>query len=162
MKKFIFLCLTAFFFTLSFANVRTEKKPLYASEVFIPVGNTGMKISFEDLSRIKVKDFEILTGQKMKLMDRVSFKIAQRSLKKSINPDGTFNQKRLENAARKMADGQTGFHVGGFALGFLLGLIGVIIAYIIKDDKKRNRVKWAWIGWAVWLIIWLAVILPSL
>jgi len=31
-------------------------------------------------------------------------------------------------------------------LGFLLNLVGVLIAYLIKDDYKSNRVKWAWIG----------------
>ena len=57
-----------------------------------------------------------------------------------------------------MADGTTGFHSGGFFLGLLVGLIGVIIAYIIKDEKKKNRVKWAWIGWGVWVVIALILI----
>jgi hypothetical protein len=43
-------------------------------------------------------------------------------------------------------------------LGFLLGLIGVLIAYLIKDDKKRNRVKWAWLGLLAWVVIWLIVV----
>ncbi len=25
----------------------------------------------------------------------------------------------------------------------------VIIAYLINDEKKHNRVKWAWIGWGI-------------
>ena len=50
-------------------------------------------------------------------------------------------------------EGQTGFHAGGFFLGLLLGLIGVLIAYLINDDKHRNRVKWAWIGWGVIVVL---------
>ena len=51
------------------------------------------------------------------------------------------------------ADLTSGFHLGGFALGFLIGPIGVLIAYLIDDDKKRNRVKWAWIGLIAWVVI---------
>ena len=49
-------------------------------------------------------------------------------------------------------------HLGGFALGFFIGLIGVLIAYIIEDDYKRNRVKWAWIGWGVFVVFYVALL----
>lgn len=55
-----------------------------------------------------------------------------------------------------LASGETGFHAGGFFLGLLLGVIGVIIAYLINDEKKHNRVKWAWIGWGVWVVLLIA------
>ncbi|MEO9144100.1 MAG: hypothetical protein ABI237_00960 [Ginsengibacter sp.] len=40
-------------------------------------------------------------------------------------------------------------------MGLLLGLIGVLLSYIINGDEdvKRNRHKWAWIGWGVWVAI---------
>jgi len=37
---------------------------------------------------------------------------------------------------KRAGDGSLAFYIGGFALGFLLGLIGVLIAYLINDDKK--------------------------
>jgi hypothetical protein len=40
----------------------------------------------------------------------------------------------------KAESGETGFHTGGFVLGFLLNLVGSI-AYLIKDDYKSNRVN---------------------
>jgi hypothetical protein len=40
-----------------------------------------------------------------------------------------------------------------FALGFLLGLIGLLIAYLINDDYKHNRVKWAWIGFGIVVVL---------
>ena len=52
--------------------------PINSSEVFIPVGNTGHLISLMDLSEISVKDFEKLSGQKMKLFDKIKFKLGQR------------------------------------------------------------------------------------
>jgi hypothetical protein len=42
----------------------------------------------------------------------------------------------------------------------LVGLIGVLIAYLKNDDKKDNRVKCACIGFAVWVgILLIALIL---
>ena len=161
MKKILGLFLALSLFTISFAktNIVAPKKPakLSASEVFIPIGKNGETISLLDLSRMKVKDLEAMTGEKMKLSDKLGFAIAQKQLRNSINSDGTFNNRKLSKVAAK-ADTGSGFHLGGFALGFLLGLIGVLIAYLIKDDKKAARVKWAWLGLAAWLVILLIAV----
>jgi len=132
---------------------------LKAADVRIPVGNTGRFISLQELATINVADFQQLTGKKMRWIDRLGFRLAQKKLRHSIAEDGTITNKKLAKLASKTVDGETGFHVGGFALGFLLGLIGVLIAYLINDDKKSNRVKWAWIGVGVIVVI---VILASL
>lgn len=151
MKRIFTLFLALAVLSTSFASsVVTPAKS--ASEIFVPIGNTGYKISLQDLSQISVKDFETLSGRHFKLADRLGFKLAQKELRKSINQDGSLNSKKLNKFFQK-ADGETGFHLGGFALGFLLGLIGVLIAYLINDDKKSNRVKWAWIGLGVWVVI---------
>ena len=126
--------------------------PLKASDIRIPVGTTGQTINLQELSTMKVGDYEKMTGQKMGFFHRLEFKLAQKKLRSSINEDGTVNNKRLEKMARDI-DGDTGFHLGGFVLGLLLGLIGVLIAYLIRDEKHSNRVKWAWIGWGVWVVI---------
>ena len=61
-------------------------------------------------------------------------------------------------------DHSTGFHVGGFLLGFFLGLIGIVIAYVAggDDDVKRNRAKWAWIGFGAYVVIFLALLLSGI
>jgi hypothetical protein len=153
MKKIILLFTVCCFVFNSFAAALVEAPPIKASEVYITVGKNGEKISLLDLSRIKTRDLQELTGNKMKLFDRIGFKVAQKQLRESINNDGTFSKKKIEKFIKRAGDGTSGFHIGGFALGLLLGLIGVLIAYLIKDDKKSNRVKWAWIGWGVWLVI---------
>ncbi len=153
------------FVATSFAGVSTvivpTSKPTKpnASEIMISIGGTGQKISLLDLSTIKTKDVEKLTGKKMKLIDKVGFKIAQKQLRSSINPDGTINNNKLAKAASKKAPDGSGFHLGGFALGFLLGLIGVLIAYLINDDLKSTRTKWAWIGFGVVLVLYLIIVL---
>jgi hypothetical protein len=93
-----------------------------------------------------------VTGKKMTFVKKIQFKLAQRKLRKSINEDGTFNNKKLEKVFQDEMSGTTGFHLGGFALGLFLFVIGVLIAYLIDDEKKSNRVKWAWIGAAVSLL----------
>lgn len=51
-----------------------------------------------------------------------------------------------------MAEGtSSGFNIGGFALGFFLGLIGVLIAYVFIKDA--NLIKWSWIGLGAVLVI---------
>lgn len=156
MRKLTLLFAFVLFVASTFATTKPASGPLMASTVMVPVGKTGRTISLLDLSQITVKDFQLLTGQKMSLADRMGFKVAQRELRQSINNDGTINNKKLKKLALK-ADGGGGFHIGGFALGFLLGLIGVLIAYLIKDEKKPTRVKWAWLGLLAWMVIWLVV-----
>jgi hypothetical protein len=128
-----------------------EVAPRYASDVLIPVGMNGQLISLLRLSEIKAKDLEKITGQKMKFIDRIGFRIAQKQLRESINADGTLNNRKMEKLLTKAEGG--GFHLGGFALGFLLGPIGVLIAYLLNDPNKQVRIKWAWIGFAVILVI---------
>jgi hypothetical protein len=158
MKKFLLILVALVSITNSFASglsvvppVKKQNK-IKATDVFIPVGKNGQTISMMELSRMKVKDLEALTGNKMSLVDKVGFKLAQSQLRHSINEDGSFNNRKLEKMAGKAA-GSSGFHLGGFALGLLLFLIGVLIAYLINDELKAQRVKWAWIGAIVSLVL---------
>jgi len=154
-KLFLFICLTAF--SISAWAISTPAPRMNASDVMIPIGKSGLKISLMDLSVLKVSELETLTGKKLKFSDKIAFKVAQRDLRKSINPDGSFNSKKLEKMMKKQGDGTTGFHIGGFALGFFLTVIGVLIAYLINDEKKKNRVKWAWIGALIAILLWVLI-----
>lgn len=160
MKKVIFLLLITIGFQQTFATALVKpKKKVYAADIMIPLGNTGTRISLLDMSALSVKEAEIIRGEKMKLSERIAFKVAQKKLRKTINPDGSINDRRIVKNLKKV-DGDGGFHAGGFFLGFLLGLIGLIIALLINDDKKKIRTKWALIGWGLWVaIVVLAVIL---
>ena len=138
----------------SVVNVR-----LKANEVYLPIGKTGQLISLMDLSRISVKDFETLSGQKMKFFEKVQFKLGQHQLKKSINEDGTFSRKSIEKYLTKPPVGGGGvFSLTGLLLGLFLSLIGVLIAYLIGSDNK-SRIRWAWIGAIISLIVWGAVLI---
>ena len=153
MKKILLLSAAFLLLTTGFAtNNAAKKRAVNASEIYVPIGNTGQVISLLDLSRMKVKDVQNFTGKKMDFADRMAFKAAQRQLKRNISPDGTINNKIFAKAAKK-SDVTSGFHLGGFALGFFLSLIGVLIAYLIDDELKSSRVKWSWIGAAISFIL---------
>lgn len=158
MKK-LSLALVAFFmmaFTFSAFASEGAPAPKKASEIFFNVGSTGERISLQELSTISREELELRTGKKMNFGEKIAFKKAQKKLNKGIDEDGNLTSKKLKKA---FADGESGFHLGGFALGFLVGLIGVVIAYIINDDYKRNRVKWAWIGFGAAVAISVALVL---
>jgi Flp pilus assembly protein TadB len=113
------------------------------------------------ISKMSVKEFETFTGRHLNVIERSLFKLEQKKLKKSFDAQGNVTNKKLDKYLKK-ADGSSGFHLGGFALGFLLGLIGVLIAYVaFSDDNKSNRVKWSWIGVGVVVVLYL-VLLVSL
>jgi hypothetical protein len=100
--------------------------PLKASDVRIPISGTGKTVSLQELSIMNVDDPGHLTGKKMGWFKRMAFKLA-----------------RLRAG---YYDDDSSFHIGGFALGFLLALVGVLFAYLIHDAHHHQRVKWAWIG----------------
>ena len=160
MKKILILFAAFALFTTCFGAVGILISPKKASEVYIPMGK-NMQISLMDLSHIKVKDYEKITGRHLSFFEKMTFKAGQKKLRNSIAADGTITNKKL---AKVMMDSDTmGFNVGWFALGFFLGLIGVLLSYVINGDSdvKKNRQKWAWIGFGVWVVILLVVVLAG-
>ena len=105
MKKAFLLFIAFSTFSLLFAAKTPAKlSPLYAKNFMIPVGNKGQSISLLDLSTMSVKDLEALTGKKMNLVNKVSFRVAQHKLRMSINNDGTINSKKLEKTVYKVPE----------------------------------------------------------
>ncbi|MBU3743911.1 MAG: hypothetical protein FGM61_05090 [Sediminibacterium sp.] len=98
-----------------------------------------------------------LTGIKMSFKERMALRIAQKKIRseiksKSIEENATINYERA------VVEGGSTFKVGGFILGFLLGLIGVGLAYIFSNDKDFIRSTWKGLGAWVILILVLAFI----
>ena len=149
---------SATYSSTSTTPVSSTNPSIKATDVYVPIGKSGQLISLMDLSEISVKDFENLSGKKMKFREKVSFKMKQRELKKNINYDGTFSKKRVEKYFNKAALGGV-FSISGLLLGLFLSLIGVLIAYLITTGDKKGRITWAWIGCAISLILWGALLI---
>lgn len=160
MKKFFTFALCLLFFGVSLASVpsSSSKQNLNpnAAEIMIQLGKDGQKISLLQLSKISKDELELITGRKMNASETFAFNKAQKQMKRGINNEGVVTSKKLQKLFRA---GEEGFHFGGFALGFFVGIIGVLIAYLINDDYKRNRVKWAWLGFGIYVVIAVGVIL---
>lgn len=162
MKKIISIFVLLSIVSIGNSTVISEvKPPLNANEIFLPVGNTGKLISLLELSQISVKDFEKLTGKDMKLFDKIGFKLAQKKLRRSINNDQTFNKKQIEKYLRKDTQKGTGISWSGLLLGVFLGPVGVLICYLINDDKKKQRINWAWIGFAAGVLSLIIVLVQG-
>ena len=116
-----------------------------SNDFYLPTGN-GTEISLTNLSSMKVKDYEIATGKHLNFLNRLAFKAAQKQMKRS---------EAAGMSAKSLSDPSTGFHLGGFALGFLVPVIGVVITYFIHTDEDidKNRRKWAWKGFLTFLTL---------
>ena len=153
MKKIVILLIAFAVFTTAFASFVVPSVPKKATEIYLPIGK-NMQISLKDLSQMRVKDYEKLTGNHLNFFQKISFKAGQKKLRNSISADGTIKNQRLSKLLAA-GDVTNGFNIGWFVLGLLLGLIGVLLSYIINGDTavKKNRQKWAWIGFGVWVVI---------
>jgi hypothetical protein len=163
MKKLLllFTCLAVLFsYSNAFSVVTpaSDRGPL-ASAIMLPIKGTDVKISLADLAVISPKDYAAVTGKKMNLVEKIDFKLSQKKLKTIINDDGTVNRTKLDKLKKSSGDFFGDFEISGFALGVFLSLVGVLIAYLIDDDKKQQRVKWAWLGFVVSLLLFGAFII---
>ena len=98
---------------------------------------------FLDMSN---KDLQRISGKKLRLKDKIALRFIKHEIKTSI--------KKGEEPDPEKANCK--FNIGGFALGFLLGLIGFLISLAFKDKCVR---KSALQGWLTSLIIVLLLLL---
>lgn len=129
----------------SFAATPTVPPKLKATEILIPVGKSGSRISLYDLAYIRTSHYEKVSGQRLRLADKLGFKMAQHALRKQIQPDGTVS-KKMRVQAERMAFSDHPFHLGGFMLGFFFSVIGLLVAHLINGEYRGDRTYWAWIG----------------
>src|SRR4051812_23717662 len=116
MKKLVASFLALIFTVSSFGiNSSTAFNPS-AEDVMIPLFVTDKKISLAQYVTLTPKEYKTLTGKKLNLKEKISFKIMQRHLRKSMEKDGTVNMEKFQ----KLANDDTSFHFGWFALGFFL------------------------------------------
>jgi hypothetical protein len=157
MKKIIFYLLAAVISIPSLAtSINGNIAPPKASEIIIQLEG-GKTINMQQLADMSVADFEKFTNRKMKLTDKITFRLGQKKLRDNINPDGSMKNEKIAKTLAAGDYGEGGFHIGGFVLGLLLGLIGVLIAYLINDDNRSRRRKWAWIGLAVYVAAYITL-----
>lgn len=108
-------------------------------------------MSVEEFLSLTPKKFRELTGEKLSITKKLSLKMAQKKIRKALK-----NHEQVDNTTMANAMDTSDFNIGGFILGLLLSVIGVLIAYLIGDTTV---IKWAWIGFGVFLVIFLLAVL---
>jgi hypothetical protein len=112
-----------------------------AATVMVPLFNSGKTISLAKFMTLKPSEYKELTGKKMSFKERISLKLFQHRFKDDINADGTVNVKKLTDDEK-----DSGNPVGWFFLGFFFSVAGLVIALVIKDGHRHDRIKWALYG----------------
>lgn len=135
------LCFSLSTFALVLPSAEPAAKP----------ANELSKMTAEDFLALTPKKYKELTGEKLTLSQKISLKMAQRKMKQAMR-----NHQPVDDSIKATAFDTDDFNIGGFVLGLLLSVIGVLIAYLIGDTVV---IKWAWIGFAIFLIIFLLAVL---
>lgn len=161
MKQILTLFLAVCLLVTSFAAGTTsivipKKSPApNANQILIPVGQNGEKISLMELSVMKAKDYETLTGKKMSLTNKLAFKIIQKKLKNSISANGDIKNKILEKATLKSqkADEKTHKYLKLWliflGLAIVLGIIGWAVPFFWILSSLAG------LGALIFFVLWL-------
>ncbi len=165
MKKVRFVLMSALlgFVTITLSsslptsNVETKesvKEEVNAKLDVNPVFTNAMSVkTFLSLSP---KDIYAGTGKKLSFKEKMGLKIAQKELKTKVK-ENQIDENTIVDLDKQMGYGESSFNIGGFLLGFILGLIGVGLAHIFSDDKDFRRSSWKGLG--VWIILLLVLVL---
>ncbi len=157
MKKILFSLLALLTISINAIPVSaafTKSKNIETNEA-IAKPETGLSsLSIEQILSLTPKNYERITGAKINFKDKLGLGYIQRNIKRDLKKNGTVNINDYVGE-----DGKTRFNIGGFLLGFLLGLIGVALAHIFSKDKSFRRSSWYGVG--VILIIYVVLIAAS-
>ena len=150
LKLTLFFLLTILFVSQNSFSV--NKKVIPSNTAIEKIGEVDLSaiqdMNLQDFLNMSAKEIGKKRGKKLKFKERIALGLAKRKIKKALKKG-----KSEEEIKEMLASGGGDFHVGGFLLGFLLGLIGVLIAYIAVKDG----IKWAWIGLGIWVLLWIVL-----
>lgn len=143
---FLMLSMNAFTVSASFSKPETKSEVVETKPA-----PTGLQdLTAEQLLSLTTKGYQELTGKKMSFKDKFVLKYVQQNIKRDLRKTGEVDIKSYFD------DGSMRFNIGGFALGFFLGLIGVALAHIFSNNKSFRRSSWYGVGAVLILAIIIA------
>lgn len=137
---------TCFLLVLQPANA-ISSYTVPTDETVVAKPNPFNDMLVEQFLHLTPKKYFELTGKRMKLTEKISLKLAQQKVKRMIRKG-----KPVDLVATAKEIDTSDFNIGGFVLGLVLSLIGVLIAYLI-DKEDASMIKWAWIGAGIQAIL---------
>ena len=154
MKKNLFFLL---FFSVLFNMVGF-------SAILPPVNTTPSSLDKTQLDKIKqfstmsFTEYQKLLGHKASKLEKFAFERMQKKSVKMLDENGNLRSK-YERKFNSMYEESAGSFFGGFALGFFLGAIGLLIAYVaFEDGSQKKIIKGAWWGFGVATILFVLLI----
>jgi len=141
MPRYFLFTLLTILTTPLFSAITMPVKDPKAGQVFIILGK-DISVNLIDYIKLKTLDFKRLTGHKLTLKETIALKIIQRRIKKTIRKDGSVDMLKFEHQTKEPFR----WNWGGFFLGLLLPILGLIITAFFKDDQRKNRITSAAIG----------------
>jgi hypothetical protein len=156
MAKTYILRVSIMAFALVIFNLSSSAVTLPSTEPVPPKSESTVAAPFagmsvDDFLSLTPKKYKELTGEKLSITQKISLKLAQKKIKRALK-----NNEKIDSETMANAVDTSDFNIGGFVLGLLLSVIGVLIAYLIGDTSV---IKWAWIGFGVFLVIFLLAVL---
>ena len=142
MRKSVLTILSMIFTFYSYSTSiysSIEPKP---EQISITIPGTDETINLAEYVKLKASDLKGFIGKNLTLKKRIVFRINQKRIKKTIRKDGTVDMIAYEKAAKEPFK----WHWGGFFIGLLVPILGMVIAAFIKDDQRKNRTTSACIG----------------
>jgi hypothetical protein len=153
MKKILSLLIVLTVTIISHAAILPPSKTINENTV----EKSGIE-SIKKFSTMTLSEYETFLGHKASKLEKFAFERMQKKSSKMFDENGTLHSK-YEKKFNKMYEGGDGSFLGGFALGFFLGAIGLLLAYFaFKDGDHKNRIKGAWWGFGAVAIIYLILI----
>ncbi len=132
--KYMLSCLfLVFALNTSFAFVVATPSTIIVGEEEAKTETVYKNLTKDDILTMSNKELSQKMGKKLRLKDKLILGMVKRSLKK---------------AEKKGRTGKKGgkFEWRGFLLGFFLGLIGVILAYVWLNKEYDYSARSAWFG----------------
>ena len=156
MKK-IKLLLLASFSVFAFSGMST----LYGFSVIKPAVNTELPslaaskyLKASEFIKLSPEEYAAITGKKLNFFQRMSFRVAKMRMKHDL-------KKNADLLITDYVDGDGSFRVDPLwlILGVLLGPIGVLIAYLTKQESYKITSSWIGFGAAILLslVFWKSI-----
>jgi hypothetical protein len=136
MKKLFAILTLCFGILVSSNSFAAVVEPASSQEE--TVTQKSPSITIEDIKTLSAKEIEEKIGQKLNWKQKLAIKLTKNKLAKA------------DKAEDKPAEISGGFGIG-LLLGFVLGLIGVLLAYVVFKDKQT--IKGSWLGFAAVLVL---------
>lgn len=134
LMKLFFLSLTLVMSVQGFSGALVIKPADGVSAFQMPNSLQGLTV--DDIENLSIKQIEAKSGKKLKFKQKIALKIAKKNLKRA-------------------KAGKKPFDAIGFVLGLLLGLIGVLIAYLVLEKDRPG----AGISSVYGVLVWIALLL---